>query len=291
MPSTGKITTLAAGGITCAGALYVLFSLVVSPAHSMRAEGAATVSGVSAPAQLGENNLPKDRRNLFIVEQDHHAISSWVMDCRGNPSLEGFSLPSEDPGRLISAKAWPQSFPKLLHKEMALVQLSKSISEDRLNLISKVWSWHIFGSILTISSIIVGMITTILVSVSSTQFGRNPGNTQGLIRFAAVLFPAVGTAVAGISGFYNPKAELIQTARTLASETQLHDQIALVVSGSPCLQTDSDVSLSKSIDGWTNRWFEIKSTPSGDAPYATTDSEPSPDHAIPSDAQHTAMNK
>ena len=111
------------------------------------------------------------------------------------------------------------------------------------------------------------MITTILVSVSSTEFGRGDGPRQRLIRVLAIIFPALGTATAAVISFYSPQAEWAQASRTLASEAQLHAEIALTVWKLTCLTTDTDDSTAKpltdNLEHWSKRYMEIQTIPNG----------------------------
>jgi hypothetical protein len=122
----------------------------------------------------------------------------------------------------------------------------------------------LFWEVATLLSIAIGMITTILVSVSSTEFGRGDGPPQRLIRVFAIIFPALGTAVAAVISFYGPQGEWVQASRTLASETQLHDQIALTVWKLSCPTGDTDDSTKPLIDNlenWSKRYIEIQTIP------------------------------
>jgi hypothetical protein len=98
------------------------------------------------------------------------------------------------------------------------------------------------------------VITTFLVSVSSTKFGRGGGPPQRLIRVLAIIFPASGTATAAVISFYSPQAEWGQASRTLANDTQLHDEIALTVWKLTCPTPATDDSSAKpltdSLEGW-----------------------------------------
>jgi hypothetical protein len=152
--------------------------------------------------------------------------------------------------------------------QKALIRLSKDVFEQRLSLTQKVRSSYSFLKTTTLVSVFIGMITTILVSISSTEFGRGDGRSQRLIRVLAIVFPALGTATAALIGFYNPQAEWAQASRTLAAETQLHGQMALEVWKLPCPKIDADVDarpLTDDLDEWSKRYVDIEtiSTASG----------------------------
>jgi hypothetical protein len=105
------------------------------------------------------------------------------------------------------------------------------------------------------------MITTILVSMSSTEFGRGDGRNQRLIRILAIVFPALGTAAAAVIAFYSPQAEWSQASRTLTSMTQLHGQIALGVWKLTCHQAnnnDDAKQFTNALDDWSKRYHDIQ---------------------------------
>jgi hypothetical protein len=159
---------------------------------------------------------------------------------------------------------WPDEIHRLNRSQHTLIQLSKELSEQRIGLIPKARSAHFFWEVATVISIAIGMITTILVSVSATEFGRGDGRSQRLIRMFAIIFPALGTATAAMISFYSPQTEWGQASRTLASETQLHDQMALTVWRLTCPTTDTDDSakpLADNLENWSKRFIDIQTIP------------------------------
>jgi hypothetical protein len=215
---------------------------------------------------------------LYSVLPDHAAISEWVEYCIGVrpgdsafPAIQAiFLTPSQ---KLLThpftvEAIWPDEIHRLNRSEHTLIQLSKELSEQRVGLIPKARSAHLFWELATVISIAIGMITTILVSVSSTEFGRGDGRSQRLIRVFAIIFPALGTATAALISFYSPQAEWGQASRTLASETQLHDQMALTIWRLPCPATDTDDSakpLTDNLENWSKRFIEIQTIPNASA--------------------------
>jgi hypothetical protein len=154
---------------------------------------------------------------------------------------------------------WRDKISLFIRAERSLIQLSKDLTETRLGLLSKVRSAYVFFEITTLVSITIGMITTILVSISSTDFGRGDGKYQRLIRVLAIIFPALGTATAAVIGFYSPQAAWGQASRTLASVTQLHDHMALAVWKVTCPTADTnDSALTPVLDDWSRRYTDIQ---------------------------------
>jgi hypothetical protein len=271
-----KLTTLAGVATVCACAVYVMLHLAISPAYRV---GTLHFFGFdnAADALRGpkRDNLSVQERDLYSVLPDHASISDWVEYCIGvGPGDSAFQATQRiflTPSQKLLTHPfavelkWPDGVHQLNRSEHNLIQLSKELSENRFGLIPKVRSAYFFWQLATLISIAIGMITTILVSVSSTEFGRGDGPRQRLIRVLAIIFPALGTAAAAVISFYSPQAEWGQASRTLASETQLHDEIALTVWKLTCPTADTDDSSAKALtdnlDIWSKRYIELQTIP------------------------------
>jgi hypothetical protein len=269
-----KLTALAGIAIICACAVYVMVHLAVSPTYrvsTLRLFGLDDVAdALRGPKR---NNLSIEDRDLYSVLPDHAAISEWVQYCIGvRPGDSAFQAvqyafltPTQKLQTRFPEPKWPDEIHRLNRSENTLIELSKALSEQRVALVPKVRLTYFYWELATIISIAIGMITTILVSVSSTEFGRGDGPNQRLIRVFAIIFPALGTATAALISFYSPQAEWGQAARTLASETQLHDQMALTVWKLTCPATDTDDGSAKALmdnmENWSKRYIEIQTVP------------------------------
>ena len=271
-----KLTTLAAVATLCVFMVYTMVHLAISPAYrvsTLRLFGFDN----AADALRGpkRDNLSMEERDLYSVLPDHAAIADWVKYCIGvtpgdgafQATQQAFLTPSQ---KLLThpfeaEPKWPDGIHRINRSEHTLVQLSTQLSEQRLRLIPKVRSAYFFWQLATLISIAIGMVTTILVSVSSTEFGRGDGPGQRLIRVFAIIFPALGTATAAVISFYSPQLEWGQASRTLASETQLHDEIALTVWKLTCPSTDTDDNSAKpltdNLENWSKRYIEIQTIP------------------------------
>ena len=273
-----KLTTLAGAAIVCVCAVYIMLHLAVSPAYrisTLRLFGFDN----AADALRGpkRNNLSLEDRDLYSVLPDHGGISEWVQYCIGvkpgdsafQEIQHAFLTPTQKLQTRFQEPKWPDGIHRPNRTESTLIELSKALSEQRVALMPKVRSTYFFWQLATIISIGIGMITTILVSVSSTEFGRGDGPNQRMIRVLAIIFPALGTATAAVVSFYSPQVEWGQASRTLASETQLHDQIALTVWKLTCPTSDTDDSakpLKDNLDNWSKRYIEIQTIPNASAP-------------------------
>ena len=77
----------------------------------------------------------------------------------------------------------------------------------------------------TLVAIALGLATTVLVSLSSTEFGKGDGLLARSIRILAIVLPALGTATAAVAAFYSPGQSYSRATQALASYRQVHDQI------------------------------------------------------------------
>src|SRR5204863_4856557 len=99
-------------------------------------------------------------------------------------------------------------------------ELSKSLADLRFQSQERAGTAYSLWQYCTLLTIALGMVTTILVSLSSTEFGRGEAPVARAIRTLALLFPILGTATAAVVAFYNPQTSWTQANRTLASATQ-----------------------------------------------------------------------
>jgi hypothetical protein len=105
----------------------------------------------------------------------------------------------------------------------------------------------------------LGLLTTVLVAFSATEFGRGDGGLARSIRVLAVIFPAVGTSLAAIAAFYAPREELARSSQLLATLRQVHVQIAVDLPRVAC-PTDAATrnTYLTAITAWNRRFEEAR---------------------------------
>ena len=263
-----KLTTLGLVIVICSSLIYIVISVVIS---SDVRNTVLESFGVDTTESY-ESHISTETQDFNAVYPDHEAISAWVKHCIGADVVDlsfavqaEFVLTPQAPNGVTytspARREWPQAVQHLNQKEKALVILSRELSLQRISLISKARAAYYFWEVTSLATICIGMITTILISVSSTEFGRGDGRNQRLIRVLAIIFPALGTAAAAAIGFYSPQTEWGQASRTLASEGQLHGQMALAIWNLTCPKSDGDEAsdlLGNAIDGWSKRYIDIQ---------------------------------
>lgn len=194
---------------------------------------------------------------------DHVSVSRWIMNCMSIKEIP------EIPGNMIQDFLLPGNHSEgdktkslnLLGSYLGLIRLSKYISSERLQLRYNVNNSSRFYQISTIITISLGLITTVLVSLSSTEFGRGQTKAAKSIRVLAIVFPALGTASAAIIAFYNPQAEMNNASHTSANLAQLHNQITLGIAGAKCPKKqddDGDKALHEKVLQWEKRYEDIE---------------------------------
>jgi hypothetical protein len=263
-----KVFTVTCVGFIC---VYVAYSLIfwLSPTpvrfYLSRLPGRFT----GMPYFSSSRETFGDPAFLLSVDADHQSVFEWVAKCAGRPSVEQLPEPIREEYELpfgeTSFSVGPVSEDQqvdVTDTERALLQLSRNIGFERVLLRKKISDSYFFLQIAILLTIGIGMITTILVSLSSTEFGRGDGTVQRVVRVLAIVFPALGTATAAVIAFYSPQSTLSQSSRTLASLTQIQQQMAIEVWNlkgcNPKNPTDADNALQKPLKDWESRYEDVE---------------------------------
>jgi hypothetical protein len=144
-------------------------------------------------------------------------------------------------------------------QELALAQLSYAIAKHRVEARTKTQAAYALWQFSTLTTIVIGLVTTIVVSLSATEFVKN-GRIALTVKVLAIVFPVIGTAFAAIIAFYGPQAEWSQSSRTFAALSQLHGQIALdifKIEDCPPVPT-KESELAKQLETWGKNYKDIQ---------------------------------
>lgn len=175
--------------------------------------GTVVVATVADPMGLGEVDNPNEQERVQEIFRDHGSIVNTLMACNGAIS------PSQFAERYIAeffvSFTWPTSKGQmtLSSVQTAVVHLSHSVSVERLLLTTRVLHAYKLLTIATFATIAIEMITTVLVTLSSTDLAKD----NKVVWILAIIFPAFGTAAAGLVAFYSPQTTYTQTSNTIAS--------------------------------------------------------------------------
>jgi hypothetical protein len=198
---------------------------------------------------------------------DHKSVINWVLSCTGASVLEvlpGYArrIYTSSP-RLIAAGTPSETMPegvRIPHRyERAFLELSNTLVAQRTLLSQRVRSAYSFWQWCALITIFLGMLTTVAVSLSATEWGKGEGGRQTALRLIAILLPILGTGFAAIVAFYSPQAEWSQAARTSSSISQLHGQMALGVWKLKCSAPDVvNNDAQAQIEEWSRRYVDIQ---------------------------------
>jgi len=105
----------------------------------------------------------------------------------------------------------------------------------------------------TIASILIGLGTTIFAGLRSLEDKvLNAGATA--VKILAVVFPAVGTAVAALAAFYAPRDDLLRISQSLAPLQQLNAEVQVWLSRAQCpVDADGRTKILQKLEGWEDR--------------------------------------
>jgi len=223
---------------------------------------------------LSENARLKERYASMQSVMDFESIRTWVMDCWGVSNYKSLPIYYQELLSYGSPTYYlaetdidklPDELPigkrRLYKEERSILVLNRSLSFAREYYKFQVQDLYVYLQLGTILSIVIAMLTTIFVSISSTEFGRGEGRAQKSIRVVSIILPIMGTAVSGVMAFYTPAQSWNQASRTLATITQLHAQMAVGVWGLKCIDPKDKENVSKAqsmLDDWSKRYVDIQ---------------------------------
>ena len=112
--------------------------------------------------------------------------------------------------------------------------------------------------VLNIAIIIIGAITTTLISVKATAGSEQmKSRVYQIIGIAAIILSALGTMAAGLNSFYNPQQKYTQNQKSLDMLKHLHVEVASAVSSQDLdichAKMSEDTNKMKMVKGWSAR--------------------------------------
>jgi hypothetical protein len=198
---------------------------------------------------------------------DHLYIGNWVLRCVGSDSILALEGNVQDdffpPGPFaISAPAQPKSPTRpLVNAEMNLIRLSKAISSQRVVLKDQADSFYLYLQVATITTIFLGLVTTVLVSLGATDLVKGKPKVENKVRFLSILFPAASTAAAAVIAFYGFQSKLTNSTHTSTNLAQLHSQMTLGITDLSCVDAanpKNETDLRDKVHEWAKRYQDIQ---------------------------------
>ncbi|ABF12345.1 hypothetical protein Rmet_5486 (plasmid) [Cupriavidus metallidurans CH34] len=226
------------------------------------------LNGIVAWAHGGDTGGKQPNAEFNAARLNGEAVDRWITRCTSDllqkPVINArvraqFGKYGEsyaaDPSNLLTQDA-------VLPAATDLRFLSKSLLIGRGENALAAANAYLVLQIATLVAIALGLATTVLVSLSSTEFGKGDGRTARAIRILAIVFPALGTATAAVAAFYAPGQSYARASQALAGFRQVHDQIASDLGELTC-PTSSDPGaandLSAKLAGWKKSLRDVQS--------------------------------
>ncbi len=222
------------------------------------------------------------------AERNHRSIGDWVAQSAGRGSVD--DLPAAFIyrfGLLRHGQAPPDPWREspeigpLDNHAYRLLTLSKTILDDTAIYWDRRRKGYRRVQASTWLMIVIGLITTVLVSLRSTDFGTGSTSAARAIQVFAIVFPALGTAAAAIIGFYGFAETMGRASHALASLRQLHGKMALEIwslnpASAKAHDSDTGKTLGELLKEWERRYIDIKDVAEAEAPGGNIDRTPEP---------------
>lgn len=175
------------------------------------------------------------------MHDDIDRIVSWIIECARVKEFSRLPAPIQSTLNPYANpdKELTESF-EINHTAMRLAVLTRDISDARITQAEKAKNHHVIEQVVTWITIFLGLATTIIVALSSSELFKENPKTRTWLRIGAIAFPAIGTAAAAVVAFYNPAASFTRASHALLSLQQLQGQINSALwqtEGLDCRQT------------------------------------------------------
>ncbi|HEX3864009.1 MAG TPA: hypothetical protein VHY35_20180 [Stellaceae bacterium] len=187
------------------------------------------------------------------IKFDFRAVDDWVRTCREQRS--------ETPK---SVNDVPSASQVSLDPEGVIGNLNGQIAESRLG-----WSYEGHrarqsSKFFMFCAVISGLITTSLVGLGSSEFGRSARPLGRWITAGAIVSAAVGTALASITAYYAPADAASRSHFAASSLRGLHGQMASEVRLTACSisapTADQQFSAVDRMTEWGRRYRDIQAS-------------------------------
>lgn len=201
----------------------------------------------------------------------HYAVVRWIAECHKYTGLSQYPTALRDhlvlyPGQDLSLlektrekeAAATTNTDSLFARENQLAALSASTTRQRRYLAIRTTEVYSTLENFAILTIIIGLLTTVVVSVSTANIFSNT-SVSTTFRVLAIIFPALGTAFGAVQAFYNPATELGQLSASAQGLKQLQAEIASTIWAVDCSKGEKEDDLSKKLEFWLDRVQKIQS--------------------------------
>jgi hypothetical protein len=216
-----------------------------------------------AREELGFQSIIKhESQEAAAAYQDHDAVATWILQSLGSP--ESAQIPTSVTQVLYPFLAPYGGFDKppisVPPAYVRIGQLSKAILRKRIAIDDRLSKAYTLAQVGALTSILIGLVTTVLVALSSSEVGKQQTRAALTIRIGALVFPALGTAAAAIIAFYDPSGTLARQSQVAAGLQQLHAQMSNAVwSLTPVAKPEDPIpdDFDARLNTWTQRYQEL----------------------------------
>jgi hypothetical protein len=191
---------------------------LASADHKNIAESVAACSGIGT--LVGQPAYIREELRLDILPDGK----------RFQPASGGDSKAGE-PKDAASTSKGPPVFSMSNYARTA-IYLSDAITRARIESANNAYSNHSTMLWFQWAIVIIGAVTTILISLKSIVPGEDTLKRLSLhIGIAAILFSSIGTATSALNSFFGPREAYLKAERSLAALRQLHSDVAVQIAG------------------------------------------------------------
>ncbi len=120
--------------------------------------------------------------------------------------------------------------------------------------------------------ILLGMATTIVSALNSSEFGSGSGRWASIIKVTAIILPALATAITAYAALYTPPDLATRKAQLVSNLSGLGSDMAVTLSEATCpiSKPDEIAALEKQMSGWRKRLSEVVSNANVPSPSSSS---------------------
>jgi hypothetical protein len=210
------------------------------------------------------NLRPAPSEEIQSAFRDQMKIEHWVLSCEKIASIGFLDYNTQflltGDWEHVDRSVDPKGRITVNGVENRIAQLHNSIFSNRKYFDFTARDSYTTMTIAVMLSIFIGLCTTILVSLSSTDILAAGSKAARNVKLLAIVFPAVGTATAAVVAFYSPSDKYFRARQTLAALGQMHRQIANEVAKSDCVRDSNDNTarlLNVKLDSWEDQYSSL----------------------------------
>jgi len=234
----------------------------------------------TVPPTQAENDMMKSEAALArfsiaalqewqTARADHQAIVFAVVPCLQLATLSDQPGPLSNELLLAVLPSGEKHPPRTVNQDTsytplkmtsfhrAAIYLSHAVARARVEAMGSAHDSYSRMQYFQIATVIIGAITTILISIKSTSIDNT--RLSLLIGILAIIFSSVGTATSALNSFYSPREGYIKNQKSLSVLRKLHMDIATTVSS----QAESDTCTrmtednSKKVKEWSKQLGDL----------------------------------